>query len=1145
VARALVVEIIGDSRNLQKNLGSATKATKGFELSLKSLAKTVGVVFGAATVVHGLEDIIGKAMESEVSMAKLNAAFKSSGVSMRQYATEVDRAQAAGRRLGFSNIDTQAGLAKLVVATQSGSLAIKDLATAEDLARFKHITLAQSSQMLSQAMTGSARAVKQLGINVVPVTTNLNALREAHKAAGTKATEQEIATAKLADKQATGAKIIEIVTQRLHGQADAYASTTSGAMARFRAALEDLEERIGQKLLPTMTKWANYLTDHLPQIEKFLKGLADKAQTLWSAVQKLVDITGGWRSVLLGLVGLKLVSMFTAWQGGLKGLIGASGGGGLVGADAAALSLGGRLKNLARFGAIGISIPVWINIGTHFIGDNTKDLVTTLLKYGLPQFIPAALIAKGAQNIFSGNQTMSPAQAKAQFIKEAMKNGMTRKEAEAEYNRRAKGGSSVNAGGKAGSKRGIGGAGSVYSGASVEPAFSHPSTHPTRGLSGYPAFDYMVKAGTAVKAPEDGYIVGHSGSRPTGHPADVYGYSLYFYGVETHSMYFMTHLSDAAGDGYYPKGSVIGFVADQGKGSHVHVGVNKGSGRLATPDRAPGGTGRLAGTHGFKSAAAAALGSAVGVDPFAALGGSGGGSSGGRVAGKPGKPAAPIFGAVGKQIADDVTSATTHIATSLDKMMKMIIAKQAALAAAIARMRAAVSSAFQDFASQAMSAFDAINNAWKSPSALKLQKMQAEDTAKAAARAYADAVEQYGVNSPEALEAARAWEESQLEAQAQAEQEAHDKKVKADRDAFEKRLAELQKQAGSAKTRAQAAKIQKEINALFSEYGITQDSLQAATDWQTAQSLFVGAIGNLKKSLDALTAAIDKSPRPSPGTSNPGASTPGPGLASGGFLAGAEGQGIPILAHANEFVLQSSATRKIGIPALAYMNRTGNLPRYDEGGVVHPWQLDDAYMDPGYRDKLMEAERQAKLKYGGSSIFNPKNWTPDIVNTAGKYHDMLTRRYGDLIHFEDGWIPEIYLSVQKAAGIIESALTDPPDNIWNRTHGTVWYDQGRGRKAAIPSRLGKYGYGTGSWGSGVTPARLEDIASGYIPSFAMGGVMPHTGLAYVHQGETISRAGAGPTTIILQVDRQVLGKIVTDEVVAAGGRGGPLQARLP
>ena len=159
---------------------------------------------------------------------------------------------------------------------------------------------------------------------------------------------------------------------------------------------------------------------------------------------------------------------------------------------------------------------------------------------------------------------------------------------------------------------------------------------------------------------------------------------------------------------------------------------------------------------------------------------------------------------------------------------------------------------------------------------------------------------------------------------------------------------------------------------------------------------------------------------------------------------------------------------------------------------------------------------------------------------------MLTRRYGDLIHFEDGWIPEIYLSVQKAAGIIESALTDPPDNIWNRTHGTVWYDQGRGRKAAIPSRLGKYGYGTGSWGSGVTPARLEDIASGYIPSFAMGGVMPHTGLAYVHQGETISRAGAGSVRDIhVYVGQKEVAAIVRDEIVENGGRGGPLQARLP
>ena len=205
-------------------------------------------------------------------------------------------------------------------------------------------------------------------------------------------------------------------------------------------------------------------------------------------------------------------------------------------------------------------------------------------------------------------------------------------------------------------------------------------------------------------------------------------------------------------------------------------------------------------------------------------------------------------------------------------------------------------------------------------------------------------------------------------------------------------------------------------------------------------------------------------------------------------------------------------------------------------------------MDPGYRDKLMEAERQAKLKYGGSSIFNPRNWTPDIVNTATKYQSMLTQRYGDLIHFEDGWIPEIYNAVQKSSGIIESALASPPDNIWDRTHGKVWYDlgQGRGRKPAIPSRLGKGGYGTGSWGSGLTPAKLEDVVSGYVPSFALGGIMPHTGLAYVHRGETISPAGRAGTPVVNVYigDEQVAARVET-KIAERGRRGGMYPARTP
>jgi hypothetical protein len=1120
MARKLVVELIGDSRNLERNLGRATGATKGFEVSLKNLARTVGLVFGAATVVHGLEDIIKTAEAAETATKKMGVAFKNTGLNVKAYTQQIEEAKASGRSLGFTNVETTNSMARLITATGNVKQATKAMGEAQDFARFKNIDLNASTQVVTSAMAGNLRAIKQLGIAYIPTATAVDALKAAHKASKTEISANEMAMAKLADKQRNGVAVLELLNQKIHGQADAYSKTTSGAMARFRAALDDLEEKIGAKLLPTMTRWANYLTDHLPQIEKFLQNVADKAQTLWGVLKKVVDATGGWQTALGTLLALKFASVITGWLVPLTGA-------------------GGMLPTLTKLNRTKWMVTIGISvIGGELLAqlqhkidaltgtvDTTSSAPSSTGAGPMEKTQPpgtklyrntktGAIIAVSANGkklwVWSGKKWVGYAQFKS------FDPDHPPAELKPYY-----GSGVASGGGKAGAKRGIGGAGSVFQAPMPGGAQSGGGGHdPSQSfLGGTPAggteHDWMASAGTTVLAPEAGVCYAHGGHAPsTGiHPGNVFGWSLFFYG-DSGTIYAGTHLAKVY-PGRKQSGDPIGVIGGtKGWASHLHW-ETKGGGTTKSPP--------VFGPAGGKVS-----------------GGGGGGSRGGGA--KP-TPAPPIFSIIGKQIAGDVDSATTHVATSLDKLMKMIIKKQADLAAAIARMRTAVASAFQNFASQALSAFDAINNAWKSPSAQKLQKMQAEDTAKAAARAYADAVEQYGVNSPEAAAAARAWEESQLEAQAQAEQEAHEKKVKADRDAFQKRLAELQKEASGATTRAKAKKIQQEIQALFAEYGITQDSLQAATDWQTAQSLFVGAIGDLKKSLDALTAALDKSPRPSPGTSNPGASTPGPGLASGGFLGGVDGQPIPILAHGGEYVIRKKAVDRLGV---GFLNR---LNRYQDGGVVHPWQLDDAYMDPGYRDKLMEAERQANLKYGGASIFNPRNWTPDIVNTAGKYHDMLEHRYGEAIHFEDGWIPEIYNAVQKSAGIIESALASPPDNIWNRTHGTVWYDlgQGRGRKPAIPERLGKFGgHPNVGWGSGLTPSRLEDIVSGYVPSFAMGGVMPRTGLAYLHQGETISPAGQGGIRDIhVFVGDKEVAAIVQDKIVERGSRGGPLTARTP
>jgi hypothetical protein len=56
----------------------------------------------------------------------------------------------------------------------------------------------------------------------------------------------------------------------------------------------------------------------------------------------------------------------------------------------------------------------------------------------------------------------------------------------------------------------------------------------------------------------------------------------------------------------------------------------------------------------------------------------------------------------------------------------------------------------------------------------------------------------------------------------------------------------------------------------------------------------------------------------------------------GGRIAGAGANAVPIMAHSGEYVIRASSARSLGSSALNFMNATGMLPGFQEGGSVHP-----------------------------------------------------------------------------------------------------------------------------------------------------------------------------------------------------------------
>lgn len=133
-----------------------------------------------------------------------------------------------------------------------------------------------------------------------------------------------------------------------------------------------------------------------------------------------------------------------------------------------------------------------------------------------------------------------------------------------------------------GGGRRAGGVAHTRPGSPVPGVSRHRSTHETAGLPGYPAFDYMARAGTPAVAPVSGRVTRLSGhdpkAGPTNGPHGPFGLSVYIRGDDGR-VYYMTHMGSRlvrAGE-RVRRGQRIGNVGNYAKwggADHIHMGVH-------------------------------------------------------------------------------------------------------------------------------------------------------------------------------------------------------------------------------------------------------------------------------------------------------------------------------------------------------------------------------------------------------------------------------------------------------------------------------------------------------------------------------------------------------------------------------------------
>ena len=248
----------------------ASKVGSGIGKTLKVAAIGVGAALTAAA---GAAVLFTKAaIEDEAAQSKLVAVLKQRNLASEANLATVDKLIAAGAELAFTDDEVRAGLATATQFTKNFADSQKILATAQDVARAKNISLEEATALVGKAYQGNTKGLKSLGVET--------------------------------KKGAKGLSVLAAVNKKFAGSAGAYSKTTAGQFAVLTNTLAETGEEIGYALLPIFNDLMTvFAKEGVPIIKAVAAGISDFLTknkdliksvigTVVSIAQKLLPIFG-------------------------------------------------------------------------------------------------------------------------------------------------------------------------------------------------------------------------------------------------------------------------------------------------------------------------------------------------------------------------------------------------------------------------------------------------------------------------------------------------------------------------------------------------------------------------------------------------------------------------------------------------------------------------------------------------------------------------------------------------------------------------------------------------------------------------------------------------------------------------------------
>jgi F0F1-type ATP synthase membrane subunit c/vacuolar-type H+-ATPase subunit K len=262
----LRINIFANAKQVGKELNKTKKKFDGFGKGLKIAGAGIGAAVGAGFAV--IIDSVKKAAEEEEDIRRLQTAIEKAGGAFADSTPKIVAwVDEIKRSSTFTDDQLRPALANLTNATGDVAEAQGLLTTAMDLSVASGKPLETVSLAIGKASNGQTTALKKLF--------------------------PELNTQ--ANKNKTGAELLQILSNKYKGADTAATNTTKGGLKLFSESIDDLQEDLGTLLLPYLQKFTDWAAS--PDGKKTLEDIADVVEELAKA---FIAVAGGIDDTIIG-----------------------------------------------------------------------------------------------------------------------------------------------------------------------------------------------------------------------------------------------------------------------------------------------------------------------------------------------------------------------------------------------------------------------------------------------------------------------------------------------------------------------------------------------------------------------------------------------------------------------------------------------------------------------------------------------------------------------------------------------------------------------------------------------------------------------------------------------------------------------------